>query len=65
MYAVASTGTLLVGEGSKFADRLLILVTIGGTSLAVYIGVAFVLGTEELTSASALLRRRSTGKTAG
>jgi putative peptidoglycan lipid II flippase len=64
MYAVASTGTLLVGEGSRFADRLLILVTIGGVSLAVYVGVAFVLRTEELESAFALLRR-STGKAAG
>ncbi|HEV8045679.1 MAG TPA: hypothetical protein VGP38_10885, partial [Rubrobacter sp.] len=65
MYTVASTGTLLVGEGSKFADRLLILVTLGGASLAVYIGVAFVLRTEELESAFALLRRRSAGKAAG
>jgi putative peptidoglycan lipid II flippase len=65
MYAVATTGTLLVGEGSKFADRLLILVTIGGASLAVYVGVAFVLRTEELESAFTLLRRRSTGKSAG
>ncbi|MDQ3862519.1 MAG: murein biosynthesis integral membrane protein MurJ [Actinomycetota bacterium] len=65
MYVVARTGTLLVGEGSDFAERLLILVTLGGASLAVYIGVAFVLRTEELESAFALLRRRSAGKTAG
>jgi putative peptidoglycan lipid II flippase len=65
MYTVASTGTLLLGEGSKFADRLLILVTLGGISLAVYIGVAFVLRTEELESVFALLRRRSAGKAAG
>jgi putative peptidoglycan lipid II flippase len=64
MYAVATAGTLLVGEGSEFAGRLLILVTIGGASLAVYVGVAFVLRTEELESAFALLRR-STGKAVG
>jgi putative peptidoglycan lipid II flippase len=66
MYVVARTGTLLVGVGSDFAERLLILVTMGGTSLAVYIGVAYLLRTEELESAFALLRRRrSAGKTAG
>jgi putative peptidoglycan lipid II flippase len=64
MYAVATAGKLLVGEGSEFADRLLILVTVGGASLAVYVGVAFLLRTEELESAFALLRR-STGKAAG
>jgi putative peptidoglycan lipid II flippase len=65
MYVVARTGTLLVGVGSDFAERLLILVTVGGASLAVYIGVAFVLRTEELQSAFTLLRRRSSGKAAG
>jgi putative peptidoglycan lipid II flippase len=66
MYVVARTGTLLVGVGSDFAERLLILVTIGGASLAIYIGVAYLLRTEELESAFALLRRRrSAGKTAG
>jgi len=38
---------------------------VGGTSLAVYLGVAFVLGTEELRSVLTLLRRRSAGKGAG
>src|SRR5215212_8388127 len=65
MYVVARMGTLVVGLGSDFTERLLILVTIGGASLAVYIGVAFVLRTEELESAFALLRRRSTGKVGG
>jgi putative peptidoglycan lipid II flippase len=65
MYAVARTGTLLVGAGSDFTERLLILVTMGGGSLAVYIGVAFVLRTEELESAFALLRRRPAGKAGG
>ena len=33
-------------------------------SLAVYLGVAFLLGTEELRSVVGLLRRRSAGKAA-
>ena len=65
MYVVARVGTSLVGAGSDFAERLLVLVAVGGVSLAVYITVAFVLRTEELESVSALLRRRSAGKAAG
>jgi putative peptidoglycan lipid II flippase len=65
MYVVARMGTSLVGMGADFAERLLVLVAVGGASLAVYIAVAFALRTEELESASALLRRRSTGKAAG
>jgi len=65
MYTVARIGTSLLGMGSDFAERLLILVTVGGASLAAYLGVAFLLRTEELQSALALLRRRSAGKAAG
>jgi len=65
MYLVARAGTFFVGVGSDFTERLLILVTLGGASLAVYIGVAFVLRAEELESAFSLLRRRSAGKAAG
>jgi putative peptidoglycan lipid II flippase len=65
MYVVARTGTLLLGAGSDLAERLFILVTVGGASLAVYMGVAYLLRTEELESAFALLRRRSAGKSAG
>jgi len=64
MYLVARTGTLLLGAGSDFTERLFVLVTIGGASLAVYIGVAFLLRAEELEDAFTLLRRR-TGKNAG
>ncbi|HET7271308.1 MAG TPA: murein biosynthesis integral membrane protein MurJ [Rubrobacter sp.] len=64
MYATAMTGTALLGVGSDFAGRLLILVTVGGASLAVYLGVAYILRTEELKSVVALLRRRSAGKAA-
>jgi putative peptidoglycan lipid II flippase len=65
MYVVARTGTLLIGTGSDFAGRLLVLGAVGGASLAVYVAVAFVLRTEELESAFALLRRRSAGKATG
>ena len=65
MYAVALVGTTLFGMGSGFAGRLLVLVAVGGLSLAVYLGVAFLLGTEELKSVLALLRRRSAKKAAG
>ena len=59
MYAVATAGTALLGTGSGFAERLLILLVVGGASLTVYLGVAFVLRTEELKSVAGLLRRRS------
>jgi putative peptidoglycan lipid II flippase len=59
MYAVARIGTLLLGTGSDFATRLLVLVVVGGVSLTVYLGVAFLLGTEELKSVATLLKRRS------
>jgi putative peptidoglycan lipid II flippase len=65
MYVVARVGTSLVGTGSDFAERLLVLVAVGGVSLAAYVAVAFALRTEELESAFALLRRRSSGKAAG
>ena len=65
MYAVATIATTLFGTGSDFAERLLVLVAVGGLSLAVYLGVAFLLGTEELKAVLTLLRRRSAGKAAG
>jgi putative peptidoglycan lipid II flippase len=65
MYVVARMGTLLLGAGSDFTERLIILVTVGGASLAFYVGVTYLLKTEELESAFTLLRRRSAGKDAG
>jgi putative peptidoglycan lipid II flippase len=59
MYAVALAGTSLLGTGSDFAGRLLVLLAVGGASLVAYLGVAFVLRTEELKSVAGLLRRRS------
>jgi putative peptidoglycan lipid II flippase len=58
MYAVALAGTALLGGGSDFTQRLLVLVAVGGVSLAAYLGVAFLLGTEELKSVAGLFRRR-------
>jgi putative peptidoglycan lipid II flippase len=58
MYAVALAGTALFGGGSDFTQRLLVLVAVGGVSLAAYLGVAFLLGTEELKSVAGLFRRR-------
>jgi putative peptidoglycan lipid II flippase len=65
MYLVARMGTLLLGAGSDLTARLIVLVTVGGASLSVYMVVAYLLRTEELESAFTLLRRRSTGKSAG
>jgi putative peptidoglycan lipid II flippase len=59
MYAVARGGTTLVGVGSGTLERLLVITTVGGAALAAYLGVAFLLRTEELSSAVTLLHPRS------
>jgi hypothetical protein len=64
MYAAATIGTALFGTGSGFTERLLIVAAVGGSSFIVYLGVAFLLGTEELRSVLTLLRRRFAGKKA-
>lgn len=58
MYAVAWTGTALLGTGSGTLGRALVLAAVGGASLAAYLGVAYALKAEELKSAVSLLRRR-------
>jgi putative peptidoglycan lipid II flippase len=58
MYAVAAAGTSLLGNGSDFTGRLLVLLAVGGASVAAYLVTAFVLRTEELKSVAGLLRRR-------
>ena len=58
MYAVALAGTSLLGTGSGLAGRLLVILTVGGASLAAYLGVAFVLRAEELKSVFGLFGRR-------
>ena len=58
MYVVALGGTFLLGTGSGFVERAVILAVLGSVSLAAYLGAAFLLRAEELKSAVALLRRR-------
>jgi len=58
MYAVAWGGTAILGVGSGALERVFILAVVGGGSLAAYLGVAFLLKTEELKPAVAMLRRR-------
>src|SRR5215210_3602486 len=58
MYAVAWGGSWFLGTGSDLLERAIILVVVGGASLAAYLGTAFLLGAEELKSAISLLRRR-------
>ncbi len=60
MYAVARGGLLLTGAGSGTLDRAVILALVGGAALAAYLGTALLLRTEEIGSAGALLRSRST-----
>lgn len=59
MYAVAWGGVALLGSGDTgLLDRALILTGVGGASLVVYLGVAYLLGAEELKSVVALIRKR-------
>ena len=58
MYAAAAAGTSLLGTGSDFVGRLLVLLSVGTGSLAVYLGAALALKAEELKSVVALFKRR-------
>jgi putative peptidoglycan lipid II flippase len=58
MYAVARGGVALLGVGSDIFGRILVVVVVGGASLAAYLGVALLLKAEELKPAATLLRRR-------
>lgn len=60
MYAVARTGTALLGTGSTTVERALIVAVVGGASLAAYLGAAYALKTEELKYALAIFRRQRT-----
>jgi putative peptidoglycan lipid II flippase len=60
MYTVTRGGTALLGVGSGALERVLILAFVGGASLAAYLGVALLLRMEEVSSALALLRPRTT-----
>lgn len=63
MYAVARLGIYLAGYSTTFTGRALILTSVGGASLAAYLGVAFLLRAEELRSVVSLVKggRRSSG----
>lgn len=58
MYAVARGGTALLGTGSGPLGQALVILGVGGVSVAVYAGVAYALKAEELRSAVDLARRR-------
>jgi putative peptidoglycan lipid II flippase len=61
MYAVARVGIWLIGAGPGLADSAVVLVFVGGAALAAYVGAALLLKTEELSSATSLLRGRLIG----
>ena len=56
MYVVARTGVFLSGTGSS-SGRASVLLGVGGVSLAAYLGVAFLLGSQELRAAASWLAR--------
>ncbi len=64
MYAAAWGGTTVLGTGGGLLGSLAVLTLVGGVSLAIYLGAAYLLRTEELKSALVLLRRRTAGASA-
>lgn len=58
MFGAATAGIAVLGVGSGPAERILILLVVGGASLVVYLGAALLLRVKELNSALDLLRRR-------
>ncbi len=63
MYAVARLGLHLTGTGSSVLGRVLVLTSVGGASLATYLGIALLLKAEELRTVAALLRIRQRKET--
>lgn len=64
MYAVAWAGATLLGPGAEAIERAFIIIVVGGTSVAAYLGAALLLKAEELKWAKTLLRQR-VGQTEG
>ena len=64
MYAVAWAGASILGTGAGALGRVGIIAAVGGTSLAAYLGTAFLLKAEEITWAATLLKKR-VGKAPG
>ena len=58
MYALAVAGTELLSIGGSVWERLAVLALVGGVSTATYLGVTFILRSEELGYVLALLRKR-------
>ncbi len=58
MYATARFGVFLLGPGSGTPGRAFVLLVAGGSSLAVYLAAASLLGIEELRSVVSSLKRR-------
>lgn len=65
MYALATFGTRLLGLGTGFWERLLVLFLVGGGSTLAYLGVALALRAEELRAVTDLLKRRRNRAPAG
>lgn len=61
MYAVAWAGTVILGTGTDNLERAAILAAVGSTSLAAYLGTAWLLKAEELEWAGSLLKKRVRG----
>ena len=58
MYAVAWAGTAFLGTGAGNFGRAAVIAVVGGTSLAAYLGAAFLLKAEEVEWAAGLIRKR-------
>ena len=58
MYGVARFGTVLLGTGTGALGQAIVILIVGGVSVAAYIGVAFLLRAEELQAAVDLIKRR-------
>jgi putative peptidoglycan lipid II flippase len=58
MYAVAWGGTAFLGTGTGTLDRAVVILVVGSTAVAAYVGVAYALRAEELRAAVDLARRR-------
>lgn len=63
-YGIASGGLYLTGTGDGLLGRSGVLVLVGGAACAAYLGIAFLLGSEEARRVAALARRKRTA-TAG
>ncbi|CAN5522654.1 hypothetical protein BH24ACT22_BH24ACT22_22030 [soil metagenome] len=61
MYGVAWAGAALLGTGSGAFEQLGIIAVVGGSSLAAYLGTAFLLKAEEMAWAANLLKKRVKG----